>query len=186
MRENHPFIFGFFIFGYIMLNKNLIKFKGITLNPKTNHIHKNNNSIKLTQSESKILTLLLSSPHRVFSKDEIFHYAWEGTTSSIVVVPQAISVLREKLHYNDIIIIETIKKKGYKADIQDVFFEKKKINKNYLFLFFVALIIFLFSLIYFKINVINTTKKPDVSLNKLMPNVFQTSDSLPFFLTHLF
>ncbi|ACH63528.1 hypothetical transcriptional regulatory protein [Aliivibrio fischeri MJ11] len=166
-----------------MLYKNLIRFKDITFNPKTNQIIKNDCTIKLTHSESKILKLLLTSPNKVFSKDEIFAYVWEGTATNIGVVPQAISVLRKKLHSNDIYLIETIKKKGYKADVHNTFFEKNRLNKNHLILSLIAFIIFCISLILFERHIINTknkTKVTEVTLEESVPNVFQTSDSLPF------
>ncbi|WP_072055007.1 winged helix-turn-helix domain-containing protein [Aliivibrio fischeri] len=166
-----------------MLKNNLIRFKDITFNPKTNQINKNDCTIKLTHSESKILKLLLTSPNKVFSKDEIFTYVWEGTASNIGVVPQTISVLRKKLHSNDIYLIETIKKKGYKADVHGTLFEKNKLNKNHLILSLIVLIIFCIFIIVFEKHLIDTknkTKETEVALEESVPNVFQTSDSLPF------
>ncbi|MUK36575.1 winged helix family transcriptional regulator [Aliivibrio fischeri] len=163
-----------------MLKNNLIRFKDITFNPKTNQINKNDCTIKLTHSESKILKLLLTSPNKVFSKDEIFTYVWEGTASNIGVVPQTISVLRKKLNYNEIYLIETVKKKGYKADVNGTFFEKRKLNKNHLFLSITIIIPFFLSLVAFEKHISNTKSSDEIKIEELMPNVFQTSDSLPF------
>ncbi|MUK94098.1 winged helix family transcriptional regulator [Aliivibrio fischeri] len=163
-----------------MLNKNLIRFKDITFNPKTNQIIKNDCIIKLTHSESKILKLLLTSPNKVFSKDEIFTYVWEGTASNIGVVPQTISVLRKKLNHNEIYLIETIKKKGYKADVNGTLFKKSKLNQNHLFLLITIIISFCLFLIDFEKHISNEKNNDEIKLEELMPNVFQTSDSLPF------
>ncbi|WP_394135372.1 winged helix-turn-helix domain-containing protein [Aliivibrio fischeri] len=163
-----------------MLNKNLIRFKDITFNPKTNQIIKNDCTIKLTHSESKILKLLLTSPNKVFSKDEIFTYVWEGTASNIGVVPQAISVLRKKLHYNEIYLIETIKKKGYKADVNETFFYSSKLNKNHLIISLIILVILCVLFILFGEEFTESKNKTEITLEESVPNVFQTSDSLPF------
>jgi DNA-binding winged helix-turn-helix (wHTH) protein len=163
-----------------MLNKNLIRFKDITFDPKINQIIKNDCTIKLTYSESRILKLLLTSPNKTFSKDDLFTYVWNGTASNIGVVPQTISVLRKKLHNNDIYIIETIKNKGYKADTYGTSFGQKKLNQSHYIFSLLILVIFCLSLVFFEKQMRNTQNETTPSLELLMPNVFQVSDSLPF------
>ena len=78
--------------------------------------------VLLTGTEYKILELLMSNPGRIYTKQQIFEYAWEdeyiADDSTIMV---HISNLRNKLKRadDDTVIIKTVKGLGYK-------FEKEK------------------------------------------------------------
>lgn len=160
-----------------MLKRIKIEHRDFILNIADNSISKKNNEIKLTETECKILTLLLLAPKQVFSKEEILNYAWDQElNNNTSVVPQAISILRKKLYRDGIDAIDTVKGKGYKAtsNTKPCFSTKKK-------------------KLGFTIGVIATsflayhtyTYEPDLqpkinqSLIKVSDNIYQTSNSKP-------
>lgn len=59
-----------------VLNKNL-EHKGLSLNRDNYKVYLNNKEITVTRQEFKILELLLSNPNKVFSKQNIYSYAWD-------------------------------------------------------------------------------------------------------------
>ena len=54
-----------------------LKYKDLTLHADSFSASINGSEILLTKQEFKIMELLLSHPHRVFSKQDIYSYAWE-------------------------------------------------------------------------------------------------------------
>jgi DNA-binding response OmpR family regulator len=72
--------------------------KDLSLNTETYQVILNDNDISLTRQEFKILELLLNYPNKVFSKQEIYEYAWNeffiGEDKTINV---HISNIRQKL-----------------------------------------------------------------------------------------
>lgn len=67
--------------------------------------------VKLTQNEQKVLKLMLSTPHRVYSKEEICHYL-ENDEVNVEIVKHLILRLRKKIPKE---LIESVYGVGYKA-----------------------------------------------------------------------
>ena len=90
--------------------KNDLKYKDLTLHSDSFSAFINGSEILLTKQEFKIMELLLSYPKRVFSKQDIYSYAWEdiyiGEDKTINV---HISNIRRKLKaVTDTEYIETV------------------------------------------------------------------------------
>lgn len=88
----------------------LLRYKDLVLNTSSYSACINNREISLTRQEFKILELLLSHPDRVYSKQDIYDYAWEevyiGEDKTINV---HISNIRKKLkEVSDSEYIETV------------------------------------------------------------------------------
>nr|WP_014343672.1 winged helix-turn-helix domain-containing protein [Aliivibrio fischeri]AEY78258.1 hypothetical protein [Aliivibrio fischeri] len=76
----------------------------------------NNGVVELNNAEVGILNLLLSE-NKIYSKNEIFTYAWEyNYRLHSSVVHQAISQLRKKFYRYNIEIIITERNKGYRIN----------------------------------------------------------------------
>ena len=91
----------------------------LVLNLQECSLKKNGEDILLTKTEYRILELLMKSPGRVYTKQQIFDYAWEdmymGEDSTLMV---HISNLRNKIE-NDPkspVMIKTVKGLGYKFE----------------------------------------------------------------------
>lgn len=91
----------------------------LVLNLQECSLKKNGEDILLTKTEYRILELLMKSPGRVYTKQQIFDYAWEdmymGEDSTLMV---HISNLRNKIE-NDPkspAMIKTVKGLGYKFE----------------------------------------------------------------------
>ncbi len=56
---------------------NILRYNGLELNRTALSVSINNNTIELTKHEFKILELLMLNPSKVFSKQEIYDYAWD-------------------------------------------------------------------------------------------------------------
>ncbi|NLJ95401.1 MAG: response regulator transcription factor [Clostridiaceae bacterium] len=54
-----------------------LKYKELVLIPENHKLQINDNDIALTKIEFKILELLMSQPKRIFSKEDIYAYAWD-------------------------------------------------------------------------------------------------------------
>lgn len=96
--------------------KDIITYEGIYLDKSNYEIKVNDKEVMLTRQEYKILELLLSYPSKVFTKQEIYDYAWEeyyvGADKTINV---HISNIRNKLKkYSDRDYIETVWGIGFK------------------------------------------------------------------------
>ncbi len=157
-----------------MFNKDKIKHHNFILFHHINTISKDGRIIKLTETETKILTLLLQYPTIVFSKDDILAYAWnEEDNNYTSVVPQAISLLRKKLYRHNIDAIDTIKGRGYKASRINKS-KNRKINlKKILPISCGFIVILSYSLLHNK----NIQPKINQKLIESSENIYQPSDS---------
>ena len=96
---------------------NSIEYKNIVLDKSSFSVKVNGTVIdKITRQEFSILELLIKNPKRVFTKEEIFEYAWNepyiGETKTLDV---HISNIRKKIKFSaDTDIIETVWGIGYK------------------------------------------------------------------------
>ena len=93
-----------------------ISYKGIVLNKDLFDIEINGELLNLTKHEFKIMKLLMENSNKVFTKDQIYEYAWEdyymGEDKTINV---HISNIRRKLkNLTDEEIIETVWGIGFK------------------------------------------------------------------------
>ncbi|CAM5208120.1 DNA-binding response OmpR family regulator OS=Ureibacillus acetophenoni OX=614649 GN=SAMN05877842_11476 PE=4 SV=1 [Ureibacillus acetophenoni] len=98
----------------------------LTLDEATFSIMRNDVYIQLTKIEYKILDLLMSTPGRVYTKQQIFENAWDdyyigGEEDNTINVH--ISKIREKIEVNPKkpVYIKTVRGLGYK-------FEKQSLN----------------------------------------------------------
>ncbi|WP_416199140.1 MAG: DNA-binding response regulator, OmpR family, contains REC and winged-helix (WHTH) domain [Sporanaerobacter sp.] len=92
------------------VNNKLMKYKNLTLDKSLHKVMIENHEVDLTPQEFKILELLLSFPNRVFSKQDIYDFAWdeyfEGEDKTVNV---HISNIRKKFkEYSDEEYIETV------------------------------------------------------------------------------
>ncbi|OCH04379.1 transcriptional regulator [Aliivibrio fischeri] len=160
-----------------MLKRIKIEHRDFILNIADNSISKKNNEIKLTETECKILTLLLLAPKQVFSKEEILNYAWDQElNNNTSVVPQAISILRKKLYRDGIDAIDTVKGKGYKATPSRKRCLSKRKKKCGITIAILACTIATYG---FYIQKPDEQPKIDQSLLKVDDNIYQTSNSAP-------
>ena len=93
-----------------------LTFKDMELNKSTFEVFVKGQEIQLTRQEYKILELFMLHPTKVFSKQDIFEYAWDeyyiGEDKTINV---HISNIRKKLkEFTDTEFIETVWGIGYK------------------------------------------------------------------------
>lgn len=94
----------------------IIKYKELELDQKGVSVKLNNMPLELTKHEYKILELFLLNPDKVFSKQEIYDYAWEdfyiGEDKTINV---HISNIRKKLKsFSETEYIDTVWGIGFK------------------------------------------------------------------------
>lgn len=92
---------------------------GIELDVDAKSVKRDGEPVQLTGTEYKILELLMPSAGRIYTKQQIFEYAWEGdyiADDSTIMVH--ISNLRNKLKRpdDDTVIINTVKGLGYKFE----------------------------------------------------------------------
>ena len=89
-----------------------IKIGDLTINPETFEVHRDGNILNLPRKEFELLTLLLSKPGKVFTRDEIMRRVWGN---DIIVGDRTIDVhirkIREKIGEKR---IKTVKGIGYK------------------------------------------------------------------------
>lgn len=97
----------------------VIRMFDLSLNLQECSLRKKGNDILLTKTEYRILELLMKSPGRVYTKQQIFDYAWEemymGEDSTLMV---HISNLRNKIEDDPKTptMIKTVKGLGYKFE----------------------------------------------------------------------
>lgn len=96
--------------GEPLAKQTVLAYKDLELHTDTFTVRAGGCSIELTKQEFKILELLLSNPERVFSKQDIYNYAWDdlyiGEDKTINV---HISNIRKKLKaVSDTEYIETV------------------------------------------------------------------------------
>ena len=92
---------------------------GIELDTDAKSVTKDGENLALTGTEYKILELLMPNPGRIYTKQQIFEYVWEGdyiADDSTIMVH--ISNLRNKLQGGDkdTVIIKTVKGLGYRFE----------------------------------------------------------------------
>lgn len=90
--------------------------KGLTLCKDTFSAEINGNKISLTKQEFKIMELLISHPNKVFSKQDIYDYAWEDYyIGEDKTINMHISNIRKKLKaFSNEEFIETVWGIGFK------------------------------------------------------------------------
>lgn len=98
------------------INQGEISYADLVLNVSKKNISVMNYEVSLTPQEYKIMELLIKNPGRVYSKNEIYEYAWDdyymGEDKTVNV---HISNLRKKLKsYSDRDYIETLWGLGFK------------------------------------------------------------------------
>lgn len=93
---------------------NVITISDLVIDQEKHLVIKKGKEITLPKKEFKLLSLLASSPSKVFTRDEIFHNVWGD---DVVVGDRTIDVhvrkIREKIGLDN---IKTIKGVGYKFD----------------------------------------------------------------------
>lgn len=97
-------------------SSNIYTYKDLVLNGETYQFTVSDNVINLTRQEFKILELMLKNPKKVFSKQDIYEYAWDeyyiGEDKTINV---HISNIRQKIKkVSDEEYIETVWGIGFK------------------------------------------------------------------------
>ena len=100
-------------------NKEEIKAFDLVLNLAECSVTKGKNDINLTRTEYKILELLMKNQGRIFTKQQIFTYAWEDTYyGEDNTIMMHISNLRNKIEDDSKkpVMIKTIKGLGYKFE----------------------------------------------------------------------
>ncbi len=91
----------------------------IVLNKTEGTVTKNGRAVELTKTEFLILELLLQHRGRIFTKQQIFDYAWDGDyIADDKTIMVHISNLRSKIEDNPKTprIVKTIKGLGYKVE----------------------------------------------------------------------
>ena len=73
---------------------------GLELNENTVEVKVDGEPVKLTPIEFKILQLLIKSPGRVFSTDEIYERVWNEIAINTDTVLVHVRNIREKIEYN--------------------------------------------------------------------------------------
>ena len=96
-----------------------VKAFGLELDPKAKAVTGNGAPLELTGTEYKILELLMTHPGRIYTKQQIFEYAWENdyiADDSTIMVH--ISNLKKKLQtvVGDTTVIKTVKGLGYRFE----------------------------------------------------------------------
>ena len=95
---------------------------GLELNPMEGILKKNGHEITLTKTEFRILELLMKTPGRIYTKQQIFNHSWDEPymeDDSTVMVH--ISNLRNNIEDDPKkpVMIRTIKGLGYKFEKED-------------------------------------------------------------------
>ncbi|MDI9490362.1 MAG: response regulator transcription factor [Clostridiaceae bacterium] len=94
----------------------LLKYKDLILDQENYTAEVKGHDLNLTVSELKILSLLMQYPDRVFTKQDIYEYAWdEHYVGSDKTINVHISNIRKKLNaFTDVEYIETVWGIGFK------------------------------------------------------------------------
>ena len=95
----------------------VIKVRDLELDPESCTIKRNGESIDLTPVEYKLMELFMSHPGKVFTKQQLYEYAWEDeyfvADNNIMV---CISKLRAKLSDDASKYIRTLRGLGYRLE----------------------------------------------------------------------
>lgn len=91
--------------------------KNLVLDPESFSAEVDGKQVSLTRQEFKIMELLLSNPKRVFSKQDIYNYAWDNYyVGEDKTINMHISNIRRKLKaFSEEEYIETVWGIGFKA-----------------------------------------------------------------------
>ena len=81
-------------------NVNVHRIGGIELNEDTKEVLVDGEPVKMTPMEFKILALLIKSPGRVFSAEEIYERVWNERAINTDTVMVHVRKIREKIEYN--------------------------------------------------------------------------------------
>ncbi|MDE7432673.1 MAG: response regulator transcription factor [Lachnospiraceae bacterium] len=96
---------------------NVITHGEVVLNRENYEVKVNDTPVSFTRQEFKILELLLTHPNKVFTKQDIYDYAWEEYYAGVdKTINVHISNIRSKIKkYSDKEYIETVWGIGFKA-----------------------------------------------------------------------
>ena len=107
----------FYSLGATAHEKELISVRDLTLDPESFTLMKNGEVIELTGVEYKIMELLMTHPGKVYTKQQIYEYAWGDeffvADNNIMV---CISKLRAKLSDDTSEYIKTLRGLGYRLE----------------------------------------------------------------------
>lgn len=95
----------------------IIEIRNITINTELRQVFVNDREIDLTAKEYELLLLLISTPNKVFTKDEIFEKVWGfNSERDIPTITVHIRKLREKIEFDpsNPEYIQTVWGVGYK------------------------------------------------------------------------
>jgi len=99
------------------LRSSIFSFLDVIIDVEKRIIKKNNKLIKLSKKEFDLLTLLISKPNKVFTRNEIFKTVWGD---NIIVGDRTIDVhIRRIRGKTGILNIDTVKGVGYKFCIDE-------------------------------------------------------------------
>ncbi len=80
--------------------ENVYRIGGVELNEDTKEVLVDGEPVKMTPMEFKILALLIKSPGRVFSAEEIYERVWNERAINTDTVMVHVRKIREKIEYN--------------------------------------------------------------------------------------
>ena len=80
--------------------ENVYRIGGVELNEDTKEVLVDGEPVKMTPMEFKILALLMRSPGRVFSAEEIYERVWNERAINTDTVMVHVRKIREKIEYN--------------------------------------------------------------------------------------
>lgn len=107
----------FYSLGATAQEKELIRVRDLVLDPESITLTKNGEPIELTGVEFKIMELLMTHPGKVYTKQQIYEYAWGDeffvADNNIMV---CISKLRAKLSDDTSEYIKTLRGLGYRLE----------------------------------------------------------------------
>ena len=93
----------------------IYEYEGVSLNPRTRQVFRDDEEIVLTAKEFDLLSLFMRHPNQVLTREVIYEHIWEydfGGASNIIEV--YIRYLRTKLEANNKIrLIQTVRGVGY-------------------------------------------------------------------------
>lgn len=81
-------------------NQHIYRIGGLELNEDTVEVRVDGEAVKMTPMEFKILLLLIKSPGRVFSAEEIYERVWEERAINTDTVMVHVRHIREKIEIN--------------------------------------------------------------------------------------
>ncbi len=80
--------------------ENVYRIGGVELNEDTKEVTVDEEPVKMTPMEFKILSLLMRNPGRVFSAEEIYERVWNERAINTDTVMVHVRKIREKIEYN--------------------------------------------------------------------------------------